>query len=82
MFFFCLPHRSKAIITLLAPNLLLVAPESLAFLASGTFFKKLFNRLNQFIMNAFENSDILSDDLLAEVKGGENFVVVDDLIGI
>ena len=32
-------------------------------------------------MNAFENSDILSDDLLAEVKGGENFVVVDDLIG-
>ncbi len=32
-------------------------------------------------MNDFLNSDILADDLLIEVKGGADFVVVDDLAG-
>ena len=33
-------------------------------------------------MNDFLNSDILTDDLLIEVKGGADFIVVDDVIGV
>jgi len=32
-------------------------------------------------MNAFSNADILTDDLLIEVKGGEDLIVSDDIDG-